>query len=252
MWTWWIFCNDLRELSYCKNKGLNSCLIHQHAFVDMEKFCITNRNLDTRKYSAVYNAQFISFKRHILCAKIDACAVIGYGDANEYYNQVKSELEKCDFINEVSEDGKLLTISDINVNEIYNNSSVGLCLSKEEGGMYAAIEYLLSGIPIVTTLNKGGRDYFFDGRFVIHCDDDSSSINEAVITLKNAYISPEYIRSETIVKVKRERDLFFQFMEGKLGCENYSEIFLRKFYSSKLLDRNPLVELINKVRSLNG
>ena len=43
-----------------------------------------------------------------------------------------------------------------------NRSRTGLCLSEREGAMFASIEYLLCGLPIVTTPSIGGRHVFFE------------------------------------------------------------------------------------------
>lgn len=52
------------------------------------------------------------------------------------------------------------------INEIYGQSRCGLILSAEEGACFAAMEYLLCGLPVVTTPNIGGRDEFFDKRLM--------------------------------------------------------------------------------------
>ena len=49
-------------------------------------------------------------------------------------------------------------------------SQVGLCLSKSEGAMFASIEYLLCGLPIVSTKSVGGRDIFFTDENCIIAD----------------------------------------------------------------------------------
>jgi glycosyltransferase involved in cell wall biosynthesis len=86
------------------------------------------------------------------------------------------------------------------VNALYNRASCGLALSALEGAMRASVEYLLAGLPVVTTVNKGGRDYYLDGRFSAHVADDSLEIARAVDEFAAQQISPEFIRSETMKK----------------------------------------------------
>jgi glycosyltransferase involved in cell wall biosynthesis len=76
--------------------------------------------------------------------------------------------------------------------------------------MKASMEYLLSGIPVVTTVNKGGRDYFLDGRFTIWVEDDPDSVLHAVSWFAEGSISPEFIRQETLRKLLQANEMFIQ------------------------------------------
>ncbi|MFI5322346.1 MAG: hypothetical protein ACHQ6U_02155 [Thermodesulfobacteriota bacterium] len=61
-----------------------------------------------------------------------------------------------------------------------NRCMVGLCLSAEECGMYASVQYMLCGLPVVSTRSKGGRDEFFYDRYVKIVDDDSKAVRKGV------------------------------------------------------------------------
>ena len=55
------------------------------------------------------------------------------------------------------------TLRDLNTEEVRRilvQSRCGLALSAQEGAMYASGEYLLAGLPVVTTRSRGGRDAF--------------------------------------------------------------------------------------------
>ena len=71
------------------------------------------------------------------------------------------------------------------VSNFINKCRVGLCLSSEEGGMYASTQYLLCGLPVVTTNNIGGRNTFFHPDYVYYAEDDSRDIAHGVEELKN-------------------------------------------------------------------
>ena len=71
----------------------------------------------------------------------------------------------------------------------YNLSKVGLCLSKAEGAMYSSMEYLLCGLPIVSTKSIGGRDEFFTDKNCIFAKDNSKSVKDCVDKWLNNYPS---------------------------------------------------------------
>jgi glycosyltransferase involved in cell wall biosynthesis len=48
------------------------------------------------------------------------------------------------------------------VNQGLARAVVGLCLSTVEGSNYASMEYMLAGLPIVSTPSIGGREVYFD------------------------------------------------------------------------------------------
>jgi glycosyltransferase involved in cell wall biosynthesis len=95
-----------------------------------------------------------------------------------------------------------------------NRAHVGLCLSATEGAMYASIEYLLCGLPVVSTINRGGRDFFFDAEFCITVPPDPTAVARAVEELIRRKISPEYIRGKTLQKIVHERNKFLQFVQA--------------------------------------
>jgi len=95
-----------------------------------------------------------------------------------------------------------------------NRAHVGLCLSATEGAMYASIEYLLCGLPVVSTINRGGRDFFFDPEFCITVPPDPAAVAKAVEGLRRRKISPEYIRERTLQKIVHERNKFLEFVQA--------------------------------------
>ena len=95
------------------------------------------------------------------------------------------------------------------VNEIYNQSLVGLCLSGAEGAMFSAGEYLLCGLPIVSTHSIGGRDALFDDYNSILTPAEPQSIANAVAQFVKARRDPYRIRADALSRMWRLRlDLY--------------------------------------------
>jgi glycosyltransferase involved in cell wall biosynthesis len=71
--------------------------------------------------------------------------------------------------------------------------------------MFASTEYLLCGVPVVTTVSRGGRDYFFAPEFCTTVEPDPQAVGRAVADLVRRAPPPETIRAATLEKVRRER-----------------------------------------------
>lgn len=79
--------------------------------------------------------------------------------------------------------------------------------------MYASIEYLLAGLPIVSTPSRGGRDVFFDPDYCVIAEPTPRSVREAVTALGARDIPRAYVRSRTLAKLEVERQRFIAFLE---------------------------------------
>ena len=73
-----------------------------------------------------------------------------------------------------------------------SRARVGLCLSEEEGAMFASIEYLLCGLPVVSTPNMGGRDFFFDEKFSQTVDPSEEAVRVGVEKMISLRLDPAY------------------------------------------------------------
>src|SRR5207237_4048735 len=75
-------------------------------------------------------------------------------------------------------------------------------------------EYLLCGLPIVTTENVGGRNWFFTEDCVSFCADTPAAVAEAVRELNARNISREFVRQTALERVRRERLQFFALVDN--------------------------------------
>lgn len=202
-------CNTAREAELLVQIGENAILLNHNAFVSDYSF----RPLDPRPilYDAVYNARLTPFKRHELTLDIASCAFIYYQAGSET-NTSDAALRKRHatlapghaFINRLKR-GKPVRLNPREVNDIYNQSAVGLCLSAIEGAMFASMEYMLAGLPVVSTPSLGGRDVYFDDEYCIVARPDPRDIRDAVAALKTRAIPREFIATRTREKVGRDR-----------------------------------------------
>ncbi len=88
--------------------------------------------------------------------------------------------------------------------------------------MFASMEYLLAGCPVVSTPSLGGRDFFFDNRYVEIVDPTPEAVLEGVNRLRKKRLDPAFIRAETLKKVSMTRKIFFELI-CKLSREHHGE-----------------------------
>ena len=99
------------------------------------------------RFDAVLNARSRPYKNHWAAVDVDNLAVIDMLGA-------KPEIA-CRYHNRAPLD---LTA----VAGVLQQSGVGLALSFIEGACLASLEYLLCGLPVVSTHSRGGRDTWYD------------------------------------------------------------------------------------------
>jgi uncharacterized protein (TIGR01627 family) len=167
------------------------------------------------EFDAVYNGRFVKEKRHELTVRIERVAYLSYGDTlsgrlpeqRSILARVLAGNPRHRLVNPVA-DGLPVRLSHAEVNSALNKAAVGLVLSEAEGSNYASMEYMLAGLPVVSTPSKGGRDVFFDDEFCIVCEPDAAAVSEAVVSLKARNLSRDYIRAKTLKRIEPDRKRF--------------------------------------------
>ncbi|MEM6823336.1 MAG: hypothetical protein AAF558_15515 [Verrucomicrobiota bacterium] len=112
--------------------------------------CLSRPEKD-RDFRAVMSARNADGKNRDLALNVNGLATI-----SETSPQVESEV----LPNAVWTNSKFLSREEIA--SVFARSKTGLILSFIEGANRSTLEYLLSGIPIVSVENKGGRDLLLD------------------------------------------------------------------------------------------
>lgn len=211
-------CNTYRELEMVSRCRIPAILCNHNAFVDESLFFIEE---DTpQRFDAIYNASVAPYKRCELASDIGNLALIGYdpGVSRSHLETIRSVLGHAIWLN-YSEGTGFQWLEPGAIRGYLNQSHVGLCLSQIEGPMFASAEYLLCGLPIVSTISIGGRDLFFDDSYVRLASDSSAAIREAVTDLLQCNISSNIIREKTLEKISQHRARFYQQIEEFVGNE---------------------------------
>ncbi|EKE43269.1 hypothetical protein OCGS_2606 [Oceaniovalibus guishaninsula JLT2003] len=147
-----------------------------------------------QRFDAVYNARANDFKRHELTRdvtdKIFVCYDWKWADLD-----LASLSPRRIFRNLKGE----------RVSQAIGKARTGLILSAEEGACYASLEYLLCGLPVVSTPSRGGRDEYYDADNSVICDPTPKAVALAVALavgrLKDGTFDPARIRAGALARM---------------------------------------------------
>lgn len=202
-----VLCNTRGEVALLERVGVPAILCSTLAFVDETQFDVLPN--EPKQFDAVYNAALVPFKRHNLCVGIPSLALLYHRyhpsrmTEPGYEGRLRALLPQATFANETG--GAYRLFEPPEVAQWLNRARVGLCLSEAEGAMRAAVEYLLCGLPVVSTPSVGGRDRVLDPAWSRVVDPTPGSIANAVADLIRRKIDPLRIRAGAFDRLRPDR-----------------------------------------------
>jgi glycosyltransferase involved in cell wall biosynthesis len=200
-----MMCSEKFVEEIFRAEGVEAIFCNHNCLVDENTFKIDPHAV--KKYDALYNATMSGYKRHQLAAKVQSLALITYRypgtHAKDYEKEVLPLLAHATWLVDAHKDSEKALPTEVAA--YCNQSRVGLCLSDKEGAMLASMEYLLCGLPVVTTKNIGGRDEFFEPEYVEWVEDDPDAVKAGVENVLARAPVPEYIRQRALAKVEEHR-----------------------------------------------
>ncbi len=183
--------NGIEEKDSLRSMNVQAFLVSHNAFISNQVFDIRKQE---KTYNAIFNQSLIPFKRPSLASSVDGVVYTsGSPPAAGYADMIRRQKNSMVKINS----------NPYEIADLINRSRCGLALSQAEGGNYATSEYLLCGVPVVTTRNIGGRDAFLDTTNSVYCEDDTpESVEKSVrYILENPdKFDPVKIRQNTLKK----------------------------------------------------
>jgi glycosyltransferase involved in cell wall biosynthesis len=196
-----------------RRAGLGAIWCNHNAFLD-ERLYAPDPGTDKR-FDTVHIGRLVPFKRHELAVAAPRLAVISgdYEVEDSYALGLISAFEDLRFVNYVEEVGVLVLEQD-QVRQVLTESRCGLALSAREGAMFASAEYLLSGLPVVTTPSEGGRDVFFHPDYVETVAPEAGAVAQGIARLLARNLDPQMIRDRTIALFKPHRARLITWLSG--------------------------------------
>jgi glycosyltransferase involved in cell wall biosynthesis len=220
-------CNTPEETKSLEELGLPAMFLNKNVMVSDRIFRpIQGAHVE---FDAVYTARFVPVKRHELAAAVPRVGYVTYLQGGEPWTGHFRTLHAAAvarnpnhmLLNDMV-DGLPTYMSHQQVNAALNRAAVGLVLSEVEGSNYASVEYLLAGLPVVSTPSKGGRDVFFDPEYCIVCEPTPAAVRDAVAALRARNVPRELVRARTLAKIEAERKRFLAMIDDlieELGGE---------------------------------
>ena len=199
-----------------RRAGLNAVWCNHNALLDERIY--TPDPVAEKVFDAVYVARFLPIKRHELAVAIPRLAVISapWEVDDAYARACIAAFQDLRFVN-YRPGGGINNLPAGEVRQLINASRCGLALSPYEGPMYASAEYLLCGIPEVTTPSEGGRDLFFHPDYVETVAPDPAAVAEGVARLIQRAPDPMTIRQRTLELMMPHRIRLLMWLSGLAG-----------------------------------
>jgi glycosyltransferase involved in cell wall biosynthesis len=196
------FCfllNSKAEVKLAKKhlKGLCDFIYFSNSALIKTSHFLSHINTE-KDVDAVYNARASEFKRHYLTALIPDKMFLSYEWRREEVDL--SLFKPARSFRDVAYGDVAKTIA---------QAKVGLILSEEEGACYASLEYLLCGLPVVSTPSRGGRDAYYGpwNAIIVEPTEEAvaAGVREALEKLKSGAFEPQQIQQQAIQRMERFR-----------------------------------------------
>ena len=183
-------------------------------------------------YDAIYNARFEPYKRHELARLVTNLALVqdtGFdGNASPHETEVRRMLPNAHYLNYEYGKGRHVRLEKPAIAREINRARCGLCLSADEGMMRASMEYLMCGIPVVSTHSLGGRDRYYHEPYAVLVADDARAVAEAVTKLGTHPCNKLAIRDHIGKLVEFERKNFLNAINDLA----YAQFGVKRLFAS--------------------
>lgn len=215
-------CNTEAELARFAARGVPAILANANCVADERVF--VPRPGAAKRWDAVHTAALIAWKRHELAAELPSVLLLyhpWHGDdpaAVAYARGLRERLPRATFFNGALGEPGYRILEPAEIAALLPQARVGLCLSAVEGTMFASIEALLCGLPVVSTPSVGGRDRFFDPRFVRIVEPDAASVAAAVRELAEHPPDPAEIRAAALERILADRARVLRYVQRRLDA----------------------------------
>jgi len=190
--------NSPEEMKIFNDSGFVGRLIPHNCWLDEN---VIYPRAVKKAYRAIYVARRSAFKRHMLADKVMDLAIV----SGENHGNAVSDIPKSAYTNE-----KKLSTAEVCTK--ISESHVGLILSETEGGCFSSSEYLLCGIPVVSTPSLGGRDIWYTEYNSIISEPSSEAVADAVEYFIRNPRSAEKIRNHHIKQSNAFREEFITML----------------------------------------
>ena len=251
---------DLVKKYYPK---LNIVLAGHNAFINENTFKIINIE---KKYDLIVNSCWADYKRLELTKKVENKIYIGYSqDDVQAHRNIPKDGYMPNFENKERVMKNHKWIGKNKLVEYYNQSIAGGVFSKVEGSTFSSGEYLLCGIPVISTKCEGGREHWYNKHNSVICEDNKDDVVKSIEIVKNKIKNKEFnsekIRNDHIAEMNIQRSNLTNkvieiFTKITLNVPKYNKLFddLKYYHSNSdttCLEKNIEIKQINRQKICN-
>lgn len=218
-------CGEPAEAAELAAAGMEAIWCNHNAFVDENLFCPPEGALpgEAREFDALYDARFARYKRHLLAVKVPRLLLIHRVDLEAvpaprfvreiaWILRIRWALRGATILNRHRRFLLPVRMPRAQVAKANRRARVGLCLSAVEGAMLASIQYLLSGLPVVTTPSQGGREVFFDAENSLTVEPTPDAVAAGVREAIARRADPWAIRARALERIAEHRRRFHELV----------------------------------------
>jgi len=197
-----------------KLTSANVALVNATAFLDERLFNVIPGT--AKDFAAIYDGRLGRYKRFELAAGVRQLAIItsplGSTIDEDYLSSLRAQIPDACWLNFDSR-WNYCRMSVHEVCQAVNRSRTGLMLSKLEGACYASGQYLLCGVPVVSTESRGGRSELFAEGTAHIVDETPSAVAAAVDGCGHWSAGPDEVRRITLRKMWEHRSRLFALVD---------------------------------------
>ena len=176
-----ILANSVEEKEYFEKRTTRAALFCNHnAFLNERVFDIIENV--PKHHDLVVDSAFHEYKNVEKANRIKGTLHIGYVKPDMSTHVVIPTYGKL--ANFANANGKYKRLTKPQINAHYNESRIAGIFSLLEGGCFASSQYLLAGLPIISTRSQGGRDVWYNAFNCIMCENDEDSIYHATTGIR--------------------------------------------------------------------
>jgi glycosyltransferase involved in cell wall biosynthesis len=196
-----VLSGDLLQQYHLTQQGIPAIAAGSPIFLDERMFRVREPQVPgLGMFDAVYNARLMWYKRHHLaCATASLLLIHGnnFGpEAAEQARQVRQAVSHAVSANDLLYPGIKTEIPLADIAALLAHARCGLALSGVEGTMKVSAEYLLCGLPVVSTPSDGGRARYYCFPFTKIVDADPGAVSDAVAQMAGQRMDRNAIRME--------------------------------------------------------
>ena len=199
---------DPAELQDLRSAGLDAMLGNINMFVD-ETIYAPGMDMPPGE-RALYVAPPVAGKRHDLASCVEALDLVflTYPGMPDRSTDIRAGLAAARIINQNAAGDGYDHLSEEEMARAIASASVGLFLSAEDGSCPESLMFLLSGVPVVSVPNRGGRGLFLDAPLAIEAAATPEGVADAIDRLRGMGLTRAAIRGQALDRLHAMRGRF--------------------------------------------